>query len=692
MICIFSSLRMILSVTLFILFNYANLYSQNDTESTIQVEQLLEQNAGTGEESPDLSELTAMTTELMEHPVNLNKEDESGLRSCGLFSETQIAAIIKHRAEFGPLLAIQELQQLTVFNENVLRQISPFITTGKSIDEPNASFGRMVSEGTHQVIMRGMRVLEKKKGFIENNGLSVYPGSPDALYMRYRFQFMKKISWGITAEKDAGEQFFKGGQKQGFDFYSAHFALRNTGIFKTIVIGDFQLDYGQGLTLCTSMSGGKPSDPVTVKRNGQGIKPYTSSNEVFFKRGAAVSLSKKKFSLDLFFSKRKLDGNMENAADSTNAEELITSFQESGYHRSESELADKNAAGEILYGSHIRYSGKKAQTGITIVQTMFDIPLVKSLQSYNQFEFRGKSLLNMGWDYAWLYRNFNFFGEVGRSQNGAIANLHGVVCSLDPRLGISVVYRNYPREYQVLYSGAMKESGNNYNEKAIYAGINFRPVRVLGVTCTYDKFYFPWLRYGVDAPSGGYEFSGLLTYNPNRKTELYVRCRISEKSSNSNLEGLVNNYLTPELQKGLRFHVTSKISKKFTFRTRVEFVSFEKDNFRSKGMLIFQDVQFHPMASRISFNFRYALFDTDGYESRIYAYENDVLYGYSIPGYYYKGSRIYFNTRLRISKGIDCWLRYAATFYTNRNVIGSGYEEIQGSKRSEVKVQVRFNF
>ncbi len=682
-------MRMILSV-IFILPFFV--YAQNETDAGYHLEQKLEQNAGSGDESPDLSEITSSTTELLENPVNLNKADRAELRASGLFTETQIAALLLHRERYGSLLAIYEVQVIDGFSENFIRTIQSFVVAGKNIDEPNASFGRMVREGQHQVIVRWMQVLDEKKGYDAGTGSPEYSGNASAVYTRYRFQFMKKMSWGITAEKDAGEQFFKGAQRKGFDFYSAHFAYRNAGCIQTLVIGDFQLDYGQGLTLATGLSGGKSSDPVAARKNAQGIRPYTSSNEVFFKRGAGVALRKKKWTIDLFISRRKLDGNINSSADTLSNKDLFTSFQESGYHRTESEIIDKNAVGEWLYGSHLRYGGKSMQSGITVVNTRFDMPLVKTIQPYNQFDFGGTSLMNMGWDYAWLWRNLNFFGEVSRSQNGTIAQMHGLVASIDPRLGLAILYRHYPRNYQVLYSGAIKESGNNYNEQGIYAGVNFRPVRVIGITCTYDQFTFPWLRYSTDAPSGGYEFSGLLTYNPSRKTEVYIRYRESCKSSNTGLGNVQVKYLSSTLQQGLRIHVTSKVSKKFTLRARAEFVKTTKDGQAEKGMVIFQDIQFHPMAGRVSFNLRYALFDTDGYDSRVYAYENDVLYGYSIPAYYYKGSRIYFNTRIRVLKGIDAWLRYAATFYSNRNSIGSGYEEIKGSKRSEVKVQLRFLF
>jgi hypothetical protein len=332
------------------------------------------------------------------------------------------------------------------------------------------------------------------------------------------------------------------------------------------------------------------------------------------------------------------------------------------------------------------------QIGLTGVHMQYSLPLTKELKPYNQFEFSGTSLTNLGIDYSWLYRNINFYGETGININGKIATVNGLLMSLDSRLVISVVFRNYPRNFKALYSSALRESGNNFNETGIYSSAAFKPHRTVTITSAYDKFYFPWLRYRTDAPSHGHEFSGMITYQPSRGTQLYVRYRESNKMQNSSEEDIFVSYLVPIKQNGIRFHISTKVSKSFTFRTRIEFVHYKKESASDKGFMIFQDVQFHPMGTKWSCNARYAIFDSDSYDARIYAYENDVLYGYSIPAYYYKGSRFYFNLRYKIVKGLDAWFRYAATFYANRTFIGSGLEEIKGSIRSEMKMQVRFLF
>ena len=58
----------------------------------------------------------------------------------------------------------------------------------------------------------------------------------------------------FTGEKDAGEEFFQGSQKNGFDFYSAHLFVQGFGTIKQLAIGDFQAQFGQGLTFWSGLA------------------------------------------------------------------------------------------------------------------------------------------------------------------------------------------------------------------------------------------------------------------------------------------------------------------------------------------------------------------------------------------------------------------------------------------------------
>jgi hypothetical protein len=81
-------------------------------------------------------------------------------------------------------------------------------------------------------------------------------------------------------------------------------------------------------------------------------------------------------------------------------------------------------------------------------------------------------------------------------------------------------------------------------------------------------------------------------------------------------------------------------------------------------------------------------FDTQGFDSRIYTYENDVLYSFSIPAFFNKGYRYYININYDVNKKLSFWLRWAQLIRADDSVIGSGLDEIPGNRRSELKVQM----
>jgi hypothetical protein len=138
----------------------------------------------------------------------------------------------------------------------------------------------------------------------------------------------------------------------------------------------------------------------------------------------------------------------------------------------------------------------------------------------------------------------------------------------------------------------------------------------------------------------------------------------------------------------LRFHINFKFSEKIILKTRFEHSKYNGLQ-KEDGFLIFQDIQFHPAKLPVNLTARIAYFNTDSYDSRIYAYENDLLYAFSIPSFYGTGFRTYLNLNYKISKNIDCWFKIANTSWTDRDAISSGYNEISGNNKTELKFQLR---
>jgi len=94
----------------------------------------------------------------------------------------------------------------------------------------------------------------------------------------------------------------------------------------------------------------------------------------------------------------------------------------------------------------------------------------------------------------------------------------------------------------------------------------------------------------------------------------------------------------------------------------------------------------------VTFNFRYHISNTPNYDNRIYADESDVLYAFSIPGYDGKGSLAYVTMKWELTRGVDLWLRYDQGGYEDRTTISSGNTAIDGNKKGDVTVQLRWQF
>ncbi|MFO7843182.1 MAG: helix-hairpin-helix domain-containing protein, partial [Bacteroidales bacterium] len=118
---------------------------------------------------------------------------------------------------------------------------------------------------------------------------------------------------------------------------------------------------------------------------------------------------------------------------------------------------------------------------------------------------------------------------------------------------------------------------------------------------------------------------------------------------------------------------------------------YQTDNQAAEyGYMVYQDIFYDLLKIPLSLNTRFAVFDTESYNTRIYAYESDILYAFSIPAYYSKGTRFYFNLKYTLAEFIDLWIRYSQTYYADKDVISSGLNQISGNTKSEIKAQLRF--
>jgi hypothetical protein len=632
-------------------------------------------------------------------PINLNNTNYDELKRLHLFSDIQILSIINYISKFGDFISIYEMQAVETMDMETIQMVLPFVKVGEG-EQRKFKWSNAFKYGKQEVFLRYQRVLSQKSGYLplSDSALAANPnkqylGSADKYYLRYRNTYKDRVSWGLTAEKDAGEEFFSGSNKQGFDYYSAHLFFKDLWKFKKLALGDFQVNFGQGLTVWSGFGMGKSADVFSGRRFGSGLKPYTSVNETQFLRGAGATIGfGEKIELTAFGSYKKIDGNINEIDTNDLFDNSFSSFQQSGFHRTVNEFADKKGIGEFISGGEVSYTGKTFRIGMASVYTKYDQSLDPNAQTYQQYKFSGNQLLTSGVNYRWFVRKLSFFGETSVSDNLKLGTVNGVSWHADPKLDLIAIFRAYDKGFQSLYSVGFGESSDNAAELGFYVGMNARLSKRVSMTAYFDQFKYTYFKWLTDDYSEGRELFAQFNFKVNRNSSFQVRFRnkITERNSKDDVTGVEGQV---QLNKtNVRLNYDQRINSRISLKSRIEWTRFLYGEDKSNGLLLFQDFVYTFKKVPLKIYNRIAIFDADSYDARIYAYENDLLYVFSIPSYFNRGVRTYLMAKYEIGRSIDLWARWGIWSYHNVNTISSGLEEIQGPNKMDIKLQMKIRF
>ena len=651
-----------------------------------QLENLTEADQSETEDDSYILELE----QFRKNPLNMNTANADELRELKIITDLQIENLISYRRLFGNFISIYELQAVPSWDIATIRRLLPFITITSPFNVAE-DFPKRFKNGENSVLLRYSQTIERSDGFNHNTSGTKYLGSPQKIFFRYRYSYKNLLQYGLAGDKDAGEQFFKGAQKNGFDFYSFHFFARKIGIIQDLALGDFTVSMGQGLIQWQGMGFGKSADIMGIKRQSTVLRPYNSAGEFNFHRGIGITVQQGRIEATAFASVRKLNANF--VADTVNKEDYVSSFLMSGYNRTASEIADRHDLAQTCFGGNLSFHGNGWHIGINGIVYQFSLPVQKRDEPYNLYAISGRNWNNLSIDYSYTFRNFHFFGEAAADKNLSKAFVNGLLISVDPKVDLSFVQRTISKEFQSINGNAFTENTYPTNETGWFAGISIRPDEKWRLDAYGDIYKFPWLKYGVDAPGYGKDFFVQLTFTPGKQLEMYMKFRNESKQGNQSGSTNITNSLVFLPHQNWRTQFSYKINSYMTLRNRVELLWYDKKNAdKSNGFLTFLDFIYKPFLKPYSGNLRLQYFETDDYNSRIYSFENDVLYSYSIPAFYNKGFRYYININYGFNKRLSFWLRWAQTVYQNTSSIGSGLDEIRGNNKSEMKAEIKWEF
>ena len=712
----------LLILSLFVV-SFAKAQIANDTLSAEALNQLLieqvERLAEDNDDDLDYEELLDNYIFLSDNPVNVNSDEMMRLVELHLLSAFQYEELQKYRRYYGDFMFLDELEMVEGFDEQTLAVIRPVVRIEKDQSKDKVTLSKMARYGKHQIVGRYEQILEQQQGYapISDSALlakpnSRYLGSPQKLQFRYTYNYRNKIRAGFVLEKDAGEMLFTDkvsdtiqallgkNYHRGFDFVGFHLYAKDLGIVKAAALGDYQLAFGQGLTMWSGMSFGKAGAGSSVMKQGRGLTPKASASEYAFMRGAAVTLGRGPFSGTVFYSNRLVDANISVTDTLDNEAEFVSSLQETGYHRTIGELQDRHAIRQQIVGGHLAYAVAHFEVGYTLHHTWLNVPLELRPSHYNQFYFQGSQLTDQGVDFKYVKGKYAVFGEVAMSinpdstslrqaQEPAFAGLVGITVKPAGYLNFTVMYRDYGKAYQNLYSNAFGEGSRNQGQRGVYLGVEAAPAPYWNLLAYVDQFQFTWLTSQVNAPSRGHDYYLRVSHSFNRNTNAYLQFRSKTKMKNSTDGQVFTHYPIFYTKNSVRFNINYKIGRDFTAGNKAEYAHYRnEDGTNEHGFYLCQDIAYKPEDKPYSLTFRYALYDAKDYNARIYAYENDVLYSFSVPALFGKGMRVYLLGKVKLFNELTLYARIGRTIYSDRDEIGSGLTLIEGNHKTDLKVEM----
>ena len=613
----------------------------------------------------DYEQLQTDLYALHESPIDLNNTSDEELTQLYFLSPQQIDAILAY-AYRHPFESLYELRLIPELADYEIRDLLPFVYINRaalnseainSINTDALYAKEIFAKAHHELLTR-----------IDARNIEAYEGT-DPIYtqFRYRFDFRRRVTFGVQLRRPAG------GFARDLQ-YGAYLQLNDiTPHLHTLVAGNFQASFGQGLVLAPVFHSGKSMYVTSVGQQREGLRYYSSvDGEGLHGAGATLRWEWNKttrLDVSALYSMRR-------ANDST-------------WHH--------------LLGANLTLRHKKLQVELTAIENLWSDSIHPYTNAkYNRHYFRGRNQAVIGASFRYNHGWFDMFGEVATAQNHQITNDQSPITKSHwgfgtiigsrfyPTNGISLLalYRYYSPYFDNALGYAFSETSRLGDENGGYLGFDITRLRNWRFIGYGDIFYFSGYKYGLgDATRTlGYDAMAEIQYHqPGASSRQTGGAASAEKGYNPSQ---ITNH---QWFLSLRFRARAKKKGTSTYSARAIFdwqrngwslrttldanLTNQKSTITNQqsipyGISIAQDIAYNFQLS--TFNFPLSLrlrlqgFDAREWANRIYTYEHDVLYAYSIPAVYGLGGRAYLCLRWQIIPQLALYFRASETVYARK--------------------------
>jgi len=617
----------------------------------------------TGEEDAGL--FIEKLQELADRPVNINSSDEAELSRLFFLTDFQIKALSDYVRTSGEIVSVFEIQNIPGFGRDQAEMIIPFILLAPKQNVVMKRSGRK-SESISSFCLKWPLITENQAG------------PPWKSLTKYKFT-TGKISAGITAEKDYGEKCLTG-KLPVPDFLSANLALTGSGIVRKVILGDFGGKFGLGTGFNTGIRTNLSVASSGIVSGSDELNPYSSADENSFLRGAALQMQVRKTRFFLYCSRNRIDATL----DSTDAPEKITikSFTRTGLHNTKTLLERKDLVTETGCGIAVSSDIRNLRIGILWNCGRFSLPAGSAtIKAEDLYGFRCSTYYTASLYYRAVIGKFIMAGEVTSTTDKKFAFVQSLSVRPADRLTIGLIYRLYSPGFTSFHGKGPLSGSTGDNLRGLAGNFTFEAAKSLFVKAGYDIRYYPWLKYRCGSPSISKAGEVRILFSPGEqfRTEVSYNYRytILDRPGETGIKKQ-----DEAIGKSFRCAIRYSFSGQLTAGVRIEYKLTEPE--KSKGILMFQEISFRSVKLPLSIWFRYCIFRTDDWNSRLYTYENDLLNSFSVPALYGTGNRGYVMAAWNFGGYADLRIKYAVTSKLGNNFLTDETEEL--------KLQLRLRF
>ncbi|HET9570461.1 MAG TPA: helix-hairpin-helix domain-containing protein [Bacteroidales bacterium] len=639
-------------------------------------------------------ELEETLTELANNPIQLNNASREVLENIPILNAEQVENLSYYLYRYGPMVSLSEILLIEGMDARTMRWLKPFVCLGTIEESPVAypPMKKALQYGKQEVRWSMGSTFQPKEGYKASIDSSQrYLGDPTHASFRYDFDYKDQLQWGLVMEKDPGEQWW-GEKNTGVDYVSLFILIKDSKHKNTLIAGDYNIRFGQGLICGSSFSLGKNTSGAVPEMTGPQISRHFSTSEINFFRGVATRLTLKpyfvekgrRFGIDLstFISTKKLDSDVEKGH--------FSSISNTGLHRTLAEVEIKQRLNQATIGGHLQFRWTNLIVGITSLGWMYDASLLSSMEIWRIFNIKGNKGGNFSIDFRTVWKGVLAFGEFALDQNAHSALLVGAAFKPFPRMNVSILGRKYSPKYQAVFSNAFSEGTKANNEEGFFAATDVQLAKRIMLSGYLDVFRFPWLGYTVRSPSWGQDLAAeiKMTVGRNGLVKLFVKSKTKEKSDTN------KSFPTQPTQTFLKNQVRLQVTQKhglWTMKSLLYANTYQFENKRSTGFAVAQDLGLEPLDNKLSLFFHVVLFNTEAWDNKIYLWEKDLPGAFSMPMLYGQGFRTSFFMRYNL-KNVSLQLKISDYVQPGINMMGVGLEQIKGDRSTEARFQLSWKF